>query len=166
MKLITSEEISLIESQFYELNELRSRDRSYEVKIIESEIIIPIKIKLLNWVSESLNLKLHSFNQKFQILRYDTNDFFLRHNDDDIKYRNVFGKNRYLVTGFHLNDDYTGGDFTIYDPEYILTKEIGVPYVFEAKRDHEVKIVTSGTRRSVVMFINHEDVISSNNKLL
>jgi len=166
MKLITSEEISLIESLFYGLNEFRKRDRSYEVKIIESEIIIPIKIKLLNWVSESLNLKFHSFNQKFQILRYDTNDFFLRHNDDDIKYRNAFGKNRYLVTGFHLNDDYTGGDFIVYNPKYVLTKEIGAPYVFEANRDHEVKIVTSGTRRSVVMFINHEDVISSNNKLL
>jgi predicted 2-oxoglutarate/Fe(II)-dependent dioxygenase YbiX len=65
-----------------------------------------------------------------------------------------------------LNDDYTGGEYIVYDPEYIIPKEIGVPYVFEANRDHEVKIVTSGTRRSVVMFITHEDVISSNNKLL
>ena len=67
MKLITSEEILLIESLFHDLNEFRKRDRSYEVKIIESEVIFPIKIKLLNWVSESLNLKFHSSNQKFQI---------------------------------------------------------------------------------------------------
>jgi predicted 2-oxoglutarate/Fe(II)-dependent dioxygenase YbiX len=167
MKLITSEEISLVENLFHDLNEFRKRDRSYEVKIIESEVIFPIKIKLLNWVSEHLNLKFHSSNQKFQILRYDTNDFFLRHNDDDIKYRHAFGKNRYLVTGFHLNDDYTGGEYIVYNPKYIITKEIGVPYVFEANRDHEVKIVTSGTRRSVVMFITHEDVVhKTNNKII
>jgi predicted 2-oxoglutarate/Fe(II)-dependent dioxygenase YbiX len=162
MKLITSEEISLIESLFHDLNEFRKRDRSYEVKIIESEVVYPIKIKLLNWVSNSLNLKFNSSNQEFMIMRYDTNDFFLRHNDDDY----AFSKNRYLVTGFHLNDDYTGGEYIVYNPDRIISKEIGVPYVFEAKQDHEVKMVTSGTRRSVVMFINHEDIILSNNKLL
>jgi hypothetical protein len=166
MKLFTSDEINLIENSFHDMTKVQKRDRSYEVKALESEIIIPIKLKLLSWVESNLNIRLNSTDQKFGILRYNTNDFFLRHNDDDIKYRNAFGKNRYLVTGFHLNDDYVGGDFTVYDPEYIITKEIGVPYVFEVKRDHEVKIITSGTRKSVIMFINHEDVISSNNKLL
>jgi predicted 2-oxoglutarate/Fe(II)-dependent dioxygenase YbiX len=58
-----------------------------------------------------------------------------------------------------LNDDYEGGDYIVYNPYYLIEKEIGVPYVFESKTEHEVKKVTKGTRRSVIMFINHEDVI-------
>jgi predicted 2-oxoglutarate/Fe(II)-dependent dioxygenase YbiX len=155
MKLVTEDEIEFIETLYHDLFHFKKRDRSYEVKIIETDLIAPIKLKLLKWVESKLKLKLNSYDQKIMIMRYNENDYFLRHTDDDY----AWGKNRYLVTGFHLNDDYEGGDYIVYNPYYLIEKEIGVPYVFESKTEHEVKKVTKGTRRSVIMFINHEDVI-------
>jgi predicted 2-oxoglutarate/Fe(II)-dependent dioxygenase YbiX len=155
MKIVDKNEIEFIETLYLDLFYFKKRDRSYEVKIVETDLIIPIKLKLLKWVESKLNLKLNSYDQKIMIMRYNENDYFLRHTDDDY----AWGKNRYLVTGFHLNDDYEGGDYIVYNPYYLIEKEIGVPYVFESKTEHEVKKVTKGTRRSVIMFINHEDVI-------
>lgn len=163
MKLITQDEIESIETLYHDLDYFVKRDRSYDAKIIESDLVIPVKIKLLKWVESKLNLRLNSYDQKFVIMRYKENDYFLRHTDNNY----VYGKNRYLVTGFHLNDNYEGGDYIVYDPYYFIEKEIGVPYVFESKCDHEVKKITKGTRRCVIMFINHEDVVSKeNNKLI
>jgi hypothetical protein len=47
MKLVTQDEIEFIETLYHDLFYFIKRDRSYEVKIIETDLIIPIKLKLL-----------------------------------------------------------------------------------------------------------------------
>ena len=55
--------------------------------------------------------------------------------------------------GVCLNDNYQGGDFTVYDPTIILPKEAGSIYSFESQRPHEVSPILSGERWSIIGFL-------------
>jgi predicted 2-oxoglutarate/Fe(II)-dependent dioxygenase YbiX len=66
-------------------------------------------------------------------------------------------KNQYFNIGVCLNEDYVGGDFVLYEPEYtILPKKTGEIYTFKHSYDHEVLEVTEGHRWSLIGFYFYE----------
>jgi hypothetical protein len=83
---------------------------------------------------------------------YSVGDKFVRHSD-------IYYENQYFNIGVCLNEDYSGGDFVLYEPEYtILPKKTGEIYTFEHKLEHEVLEVTNGNRWSLIGFYFYENV--------
>lgn len=101
------------------------------------------------------------FNLKNEIHfhKYKTDDWFGIHNDT----RN----NRLFSVGVLLNDDFNGGDFKLYNPnEILLDKIIGNSYVFDASVLHEVTPIKSGTRYSLIWFIQNTNINAKIKKLI
>ena len=67
-------------------------------------------------------------------------------------------KNRAYVIGFHINNNYEGGEYKLYEPNEIIDKTPGVPYCFKSDRLHEITKITKGIRKSALIFINYEDL--------
>lgn len=118
-------------------------------------------------VFERLNLVLNKFGYEFNddtkldvgVLKYETGNFIFKHNDLPTN-----GEKRYFCIVGQLSDssDYDGGDFvyTINGMEYTMKGDIGNVIVFNPSVLHEVTIINSGTRYSVVIWINYEDIKS------
>jgi len=88
-----------------------------------------------------------------QFLRYETGDFFVRHQDGnthqlDFDHLRV----RRISIVVFLNDSFTGGSLTFYDPTttFPLMGETGLLVAFRADTFHEVLPVTSGERFTVI----------------
>jgi len=88
-----------------------------------------------------------------QFLRYEKGDFFVRHQDGnthqlDFDHLRV----RRISIVVFLNDSFTGGSLTFYDPTttFPLMGETGLLVAFRADTFHEVLPVTSGERFTVI----------------
>ena len=88
-----------------------------------------------------------------QFLRYVTGDFFVRHQDGnshqlDFDHLRV----RRISIVVFLNDSYSGGSLTFYDPAttFALMGETGLLVAFRADTFHEVLPVTSGERFTII----------------
>lgn len=95
---------------------------------------------------------LHDCEQP-QFLRYVTGDFFVRHQDGnthqlDFDHLRV----RRISIVVFLNDSFSGGALTFYDPAttFALTGETGLLVAFKADTFHEVLPVTDGERFTVI----------------
>ena len=77
---------------------------------------------------------------------------FLKHND---RLRN---SSHIYVVGSVISSNFKGGDFVLFDPEEVLTREPGYIYGFDTTRDHEVTKVTEGERWALVMFLTEKDL--------
>jgi SM-20-related protein len=88
-----------------------------------------------------------------QFLRYQTGDFFVRHQDGDARQSDFdhLRARRISIVVF-LNDAYSGGALTFYDraTTFALTGETGLLVAFRAETFHEVMPVTSGERFTVI----------------
>ena len=82
----------------------------------------------------------------YDLLRYQTGDFFKTHTDSSEKY------NRCVSCSFGINDDYEGGEFAFFDRETVIKIPKGAAILFPSNfmYPHEILPVTSGTRYSVV----------------
>ena len=88
---------------------------------------------------------------------YSNNELeFLNSYWENVFFRNI--PDRKYVIEFHINDNYEGGDYILYNPHFIIDKTVGVPYMFTSDREHEITEVTKGVRKSALIFINHEDL--------
>ena len=86
-------------------------------------------------------------------------DWFGKHND--------IRDNRLYAVGVLLNDDFSGGDFKLYNPdEIILDKVIGNTYLFDVRIDHEITSILEGERYSLLWFLENEHVKIETNKLI
>jgi SM-20-related protein len=88
-----------------------------------------------------------------QFLRYETGDFFVRHQDgntDQLDFDHLRVRRISIVV--FLNDSFSGGSLTFYDPTtvFALTGETGLLVAFKADTLHEVLPVTSGERFTIV----------------
>lgn len=88
-----------------------------------------------------------------QFLRYETGDFFVRHQDGNthqIDFDHLRVRRISIVV--FLNDSFTGGSLTFYDPTTTLPLmgETGLLVAFRADTFHEVLPVTSGERFTVI----------------
>tara|TARA_B110000285_G_scaffold74807_1_gene86134 strand:- start:1383 stop:1898 length:516 start_codon:yes stop_codon:yes gene_type:complete len=65
----------------------------------------------------------------------------------------------YIIIGCVLNSNYTGGKLTAYNPDKDdLCEEQGHFYEMYSIRPHEVTLITSGTRYSLVLFLTRENL--------
>ena len=88
-----------------------------------------------------------------QFLRYEEGDFFVRHQDGDTDQLDFdhLRVRRISIVVF-LNDSFSGGSLTFYDPTttFALMGETGLLVAFKAATFHEVLPVTSGERFTIV----------------
>lgn len=116
----------------------------------------------LSDIVNSLNDKFYKYDltemESLQYTKYDskTTDFYASHSDDGYKF-NLFRK---LSVSVQLSDpsEYEGGELVFYRntllENSIAPKQIGTVIVFPSFVIHEVKKITSGTRKSLVTWIN------------
>lgn len=155
MKLFNQHELDLVNS-YYDNNEIGFRDksdRSYKFVIFnnkESKIVD----KLLDWFELESGEKIKNRDSYLFLHKYEIGDYFTKHKDEAV----IADKHREYVVGFHINDDYEGGEYRLYNPESIIDKTSGVPYFFRANREHEITPIINGIRKSALMFIYSEDL--------
>lgn len=83
---------------------------------------------------------------------YSVGDRFVRHRD-------IYYDNQIYNIGVCLNNDYEGGEFVLYEPEYkILPKKTGEIYTFNHSYEHEVLEVTKGHRWSLIGFYFYKNL--------
>jgi hypothetical protein len=86
------------------------------------------------------------------LFNYSKGDRFVRHRD-------IYYENQIYNVGVCLNDDYQGGDFILYEPEYkVLPKQIGEIYTFKHSYEHEVLEVVEGNRWSLIGFYFYDNL--------
>jgi SM-20-related protein len=88
-----------------------------------------------------------------QFLRYETGDFFVRHQDgnsDQLDFDHLRVRRISIVV--FLNESFSGGSLTFYDSTttFALTGETGLLVAFKADTFHEVLPVTNGERFTII----------------
>jgi len=161
IQLINDDELNYIDTLSDELRRVKKNDREYSVYILnEYDKNIFLK-KILKWVEVIANVKLNSYDSNLYdsyLINYNEGDFFSKHKDNDYLKNGVVRK---FVGGFHLYSDYTGGEFVLYnDVEKInILNKPGIVYLFDSNIEHEVLPIETGIRKSIVFFINDENLI-------
>jgi len=82
----------------------------------------------------------------YELLRYETGQFYVQHVDSTINH------NRSISCSLVLNDGYAGGEFAFFDRRVVLSPSKGAALLFPSNFmfPHEILPVTSGVRYSVV----------------
>ena len=95
---------------------------------------------------------------EFFINKYEKNCSFALHNDG-YDFKRIW---RLVV---QLSDDYTGGDLNLYlDKKIKIKKNIGNCVMFRPEIFHEVIKITKGTRWSLILFLEKENICDDYNK--
>lgn len=111
-----------------------------------------------NWIFKRLDLYFTTITGIFvkksldsvHLFDYSVGDKFVRHRD-------TYYQNQIYNIGVCLNEDYEGGEFVLYEPEYkILPKKTGEIYTFKHSYEHEVLEVKNGNRWSLIGFYFYE----------
>ena len=102
--------------------------------------------KLIQFIDETIKIKINKINSDIAILEYNVGDKLGMHNDYN-KSQHDF---RVYTIGILLNIDWEGGDFIIIDSKTnektILEKNIGNTYLFDALSPHMVDEVKGGSQ--------------------
>lgn len=154
-QLICLEELNYLDNLWLDPIHKKFDDRQYQTVILNYDLVKPIVDKLLMWFESQTKLKLITYERLLILHRFYQNDYFYKHSDNIL----IYEKNRAYVVGFHLNNDYLGGEYIIHDNNQIIDNTPGVPYCFDSNKVHEIKPVIDGVRKSALIFINHEDLI-------
>ena len=130
-------------------------DRSYYYNILYD---LPKEYvnRFLDWIEAKLGKKIQNRKNYNLILhRFNEGDYFDYHTDDGT----ISDGKREFAAGFHVNDDYEGGEFVVYenDKERVIGKTPGTPYVFSSFVGHKINKVKSNIRYSIIIFIFHDD---------
>lgn len=112
---------------------------------------------LFSEFTSQTGIELKYYPDRFGLHKYVKGEMFDKHND-------LIDSRRIWNIGTNLNDEYTGGEFYLYEPEVLLSKTPGKIYTFESSREHEVKEILSGERWSLIMFIWRDHI--KKNKIL
>jgi hypothetical protein len=135
-------------------------DRKYGSKPIDyKESTKWLFEKLKNFFEIEMDLKIIKTKKQIHFHKFTKGDWFDKHND-------VRDRRLYAV-GVLLNDDFSGGDFKLYNPdEIILDKVIGNTYLFDVRIDHEITPILEGERYSLLWFLGNEHIKIETNKLI
>lgn len=125
-----------------------------------------IQVKRGDVAFDKLNNAIKNFGFEFKsdsldagILKYVAGNFIFKHNDLPKEGE----KRRFCVVGqLNESDDYNGGDFLYWlgNEEYKMNRSIGNVIIFNPEILHEVTLIESGIRHSIVIWINQEDLLS------
>ena len=115
--------------------------------------------KLKEFVEENTDIKIKKIKETIHFHKFTKDDWFGKHND--------IRDNRLYAVGVLLNDDFSGGNFKLYNPnEIILDKVIGNTYLFDVRIDHEITPILEGERYSLLWFLENEHIKIETNKLI
>jgi hypothetical protein len=115
--------------------------------------------KLKDFVERETNIEIRTIKKTIHFHKFTKGDWFGKHND--------VRDNRLYAVGVLLNDDFSGGDFKLYNPnEIILNKVIGNTYLFDVRIDHEITPILDGERYSLLWFLENEHIKIEINKLI
>ena len=115
--------------------------------------------KLKDFFEVETGLEIIKIKKQIYLHKFIEGDWFGKHND----VRNY----RLYAVGVLLNDDFSGGDFKLYNPnEIILDKGIGNTYLFDVRIDHEITPILKGERYSLLWFLENEHIKIETNKLI
>ena len=115
--------------------------------------------KLKDFVERETNIQIRTIKKTIHFHKFTKGDWFGKHND--------VRDNRLYAVGVLLNDDFSGGDFKLYNPnEIILNKVIGNTYLFDVRIDHEITPILDGERYSLLWFLENEHIKIETNKLI
>lgn len=95
--------------------------------------------------------------------RYKKGDYFVKHDDTPWDHDGL--PKRYFTIGIQLNDGYQGGDFVI-DDLHTMEKKAGNVTLWGIEVPHEVTLITSGIRETLVMFVDVESGQVGEKKLM
>ena len=115
--------------------------------------------KLKTFVETETNIKIIKIKEKIHFHKFIKGDWFGKHND--------IRDNRVYAVGVLLNDNFSGGDFKLYNPnEIIVDKVVGNTYIFDVRIDHEITSILDGDRYSLLWFLQYEHIKIKTNKLI
>lgn len=85
----------------------------------------------------------------YDLLKYESGQFYKQHIDASPKY------NRILSCSIQLNDDYVGGEFSLFNEEMLIRTKKGSIIMFPSNfmYPHEIKPIISGIRYSIVTWL-------------
>tara|TARA_Y100000389_G_scaffold150073_1_gene149537 strand:- start:123 stop:644 length:522 start_codon:yes stop_codon:yes gene_type:complete len=114
--------------------------------------------RFLDWIESKIEKKIHNRKKYNFILKImEEGDHFDYHTDTD--FVNTSWEVEYAA-GFHINDDYGGGEFVVYENgnERIIGKQIGIPYIFSSDVPHKINKIKSKIRYSIIVFIYNNSI--------
>ena len=115
--------------------------------------------KLKLFFETETNIQIQKIKNQLHFHKFTKGDWFGKHND--------VRDNRLYAVGVLLNDDFSGGDFKLYNPnEIILNKIVGNTYLFDVRIDHEITPISDGKRYSLLWFLQNEHIKIKTNKLI
>ena len=115
--------------------------------------------KLKDFVERETNIEIRTIKKTIHFHKFTKGDWFGKHND--------VRDNRLYAVGVLLNDNFSGGDFKLYNPnEIILDKVIGNTYLFDVRINHEIIPILEGERYSLLWFLENKHIKIETNKLI
>lgn len=111
--------------------------------------------RLLGWYETVKQEKFKTYNLELILHRFHIGHYFGKHQDSDYRKKGF----RDILIGMSLNSNYEGGEFLVYEKNTPIRvgETPGIPYIFKTDIFHEVKPVTLGTRKSLLVFLYDED---------
>ena len=148
-------ELSKINNQ-----EWKSNDRSYNSQLID---YLPetswIFDKLKDFAEKETNIEIRTIKKTIHFHKFIKGDWFAKHND--------VREQRLYAVGVLLNDNFSGGDFKLHNPnELTLGKFIGNTYIFDVRIMHEITPILNGQRYSLLWFLQNEHIKTTTNTLI
>lgn len=133
---------------------------SYSVWVIERNNQTQwIFNKIHTYFEKETGLKIKKELDKIFIHKYTKGQRFTKHADTGYK-------TQIHNIGVCLNDNYEGGEFILYNPEFFLPKKSGEIYTFPSARMHEVKEILNGERWSIIGFLHINNLDFSKKSLI
>ena len=115
--------------------------------------------KLEDFVERETNIKIRTIKKTISFHKFTKGDWFGKHND--------VRDGRIYAVGVLLNDDFSGGNFNLSNPnEITLGKVIGNTYLFDVRIDHEITPILEGERYSLLWILGNEHIKIETNKLI
>lgn len=114
-----------------------------------------IFVKLYSLLETVLNKKVVKDLESVMINHYYVGDRFQMHQD-------LYFKDQLHNIIVNLNEEYEGGDFKLYYPDFILNRESGNGCVFDYTRWHGVDEVLEGERYSLAAFFKRNNFNKNN----
>ena len=107
--------------------------------------------KIYKYFENETILKIKKELDRIFIHKYTKGQSFAKHADTgyETQIHNI---------GVCLNDNYEGGEFILYNPEFFLPKKEGEIYTFPSARMHEVKEILNGERWSIIGFLHIDNL--------
>jgi hypothetical protein len=138
----------------------RMKDRKYDSQPIKYSIETKwIFDKLKTFFELETGLVINKNKEEIHFHKFIKGDWFDKHND--------VRDNRLYAIGVLLSDEFSGGDFKMYNPtEIVLDKVIGNAYLFDVKIYHEITPILEGERYSLLWFLENKHIKIETNKLI